>query len=266
MEIPDLFTLTAFSLLTLVFFIVITGRYLLVAGIFYFVFYKWFPQKWKERKINQRSYPHGQFRMEIKWSLISSFIFAVTGSITVLCWQKGFTKIYIEVSAADIWYMPLSLAMYMLLQETYYYWIHRWMHRPRIFKLVHKVHHDSRIASPFTAFSFHPLEAILQAIFIPALLCIIPIHLYVIVVLLVIMSISSVINHLDIEIYPTQKAKLFTRWVIGASHHAQHHKQYKYNYGLYFTFWDRWKNTESPFSAIFGKKPPPDESRTLKVK
>lgn len=129
------------------------------------------------------------------------------------------------------------------------------MHIPRIFRVVHKVHHDSKISSPFTAFSFHPIEALLQAIFIPILLMIIPIHLYVIIVLLTIMSISSVINHLDIEIYPEGSQHNFSKWVIGATHHAQHHQRYKYNFGLYFTIWDRLKKTESPeFNTIFAEK------------
>jgi sterol desaturase/sphingolipid hydroxylase (fatty acid hydroxylase superfamily) len=36
------------------------------------------------------------------------------------------------------------------------------------------------------------------------------------------------------------------KWFIGATHHARHHKQYRYNFGLYFTFWDRLTNTEAP--------------------
>ena len=72
-------------------------------------------------------------------------------------------------------------------------------------------------------------------------------HVGVIITQLVIMSITSVINDLDIEVYSESFRKnIFGRWLIGASHHALHHKQYKYNFGLYFTFWDKWKKTESP--------------------
>ena len=73
------------------------------------------------------------------------------------------------------------------------------------------------------------------------------------------MTISSVINHLDIEIYPAGFHKnSIAKWLIGASHHSLHHKQFKYNYGLYFTFWDKIKNTESPqYEDLF-------ESRTTK--
>ena len=130
------------------------------------------------------------------------------------------------------------------------------MHQPVIFKIVHKVHHDSNITSPWTAFSFHPLEGLLQAIFLPLILLVLPMHVYVLLIQLTIMTFSSVINHLDIEIYPKYFHKHFLgRWLIGATHHSLHHKQFKYNYGLYFTFWDKWKRTESPlFKTLFDEK------------
>jgi Delta7-sterol 5-desaturase len=158
--------------------------------------------------------------------------------------------------AYPLWWAPLSLAVAMLAHETYYYWLHRWMHQPRIFRIVHKVHHDSNITSPWTAFSFHPLEGVLQAVFLPLLLMVLPMHLYVIILQLTIMTLSSVINHLDIEIYPKRFYKHFLgKWLIGATHHSLHHKQFKYNYGLYFTFWDKWKGTESPwYEGLFREK------------
>ncbi|MGV3657157.1 MAG: sterol desaturase family protein, partial [Chitinophagaceae bacterium] len=105
-------------------------------------------------------------------------------------------------------------------------------------------------------FSFHPLEGLLQAIFLPLLLLLLPMHLYVVIIQLTIMTFSSVINHLDVEVYPKNFHKnLFGKWLIGATHHSLHHKQFKYNYGLYFTFWDKWKKTESPlYEQLFEAK------------
>lgn len=252
MIIPDFLSLNWFVVLTVIAFVIITGRYFLVAGLFYCIFYVWFPAKWKDRKINKKAYKPGQFKNEMNWSLVNALLFAVTASIMVILWQKGYTKIYTEPGLRGWWYLPASLVVLMLSHETYYYWIHRWMHIPSVYKLVHKVHHNSKVASPFTAFSFHPLEGLLQAIFLPVMILILPLHYYVIIVQLTIMTFSSVINHLNIEIYPEEKHPFWSKWVIGATHHALHHKQYKYNYGLYFTFWDKIKRTESPdFNNIF---------------
>jgi sterol desaturase/sphingolipid hydroxylase (fatty acid hydroxylase superfamily) len=106
----------------------------------------------------------------------------------LILWQKGFTKVYLDATEYPLWWMPVSLLIAMLLHETYYYWLHRWMHKPAIFKIVHKVHHDSNITSPWTAFSFHPLEGFLQAIFLPLILMFLPMHLHVIIIQLTIMT------------------------------------------------------------------------------
>jgi sterol desaturase/sphingolipid hydroxylase (fatty acid hydroxylase superfamily) len=162
-------------------------------------------------------------------------------------WQQGYTQIYWEFSLNDFWYMPLSLLIAMLIHETYYYWLHRLMHHPKIYRYVHKVHHNSLVSSPWTAFSFHPIEAFLEAIILPLIVILLPIHYYMIVFQLTIMTFSSIINHLDIEIYPKNTHKnWFGKWWIGATHHALHHSQFKYNFGLYFTFWDKYMKTESP--------------------
>jgi Delta7-sterol 5-desaturase len=248
MDLPDFSTPLWMGILTVIFFLIITGRYFLVAGIFYLIFYVWFPKKWKSRKINSKNYKPGQFKLEVKWSMVTSLLFSIAGTATVILWQQGYTKVYTQPDLYGWWYLPVSLLLFMLLHETYYYWLHRWMHQPKVFKIVHKVHHDSSITSPFTAFSFHPIEGLLQAIFLPAMLMILPMHYYVIIIQLAVMTVTSVINHLGIEIYPENFNQNFAgKWLIGATHHSLHHKQFKYNYGLYFTFWDKIKKTESPF-------------------
>ncbi|HZH97078.1 MAG TPA: sterol desaturase family protein [Flavisolibacter sp.] len=256
MELPDFSDPLWFAAATAVVFAVVIGRYLLIAGLFYGVFYLWFPEKWKQRKINDRAYKTGQFKREVKWSMFTALLFAVAGAAMFVLWQKGYTQVYLDTGNYAWWWMPASLLIAMLLHETYYYWLHRWMHHPKIFRIVHKVHHDSNITSPWTAFSFHPLEGVLQALFLPLLLLILPMHLYVVIIQLTIMTFSSVINHLDIEVYPKGFSKNFLgRWLIGATHHSLHHKQFKYNYGLYFTFWDKWKKTESPlYEGLFEEK------------
>ncbi|MBL0270970.1 MAG: sterol desaturase family protein [Chitinophagaceae bacterium] len=255
-ELPDLSKPSWFLLASLIVFAVVVGRYFLISGIFYLAFYVWQKDKWMPRKVNQRAYPKGQFRKEIIRSSITSILFGVSGALLLWMWQKGYAKIYEDVHAYPLWWLPLSLMIALVLQETYYYWLHRWMHVPKIYRIVHEWHHDSHISSPWTAFSFHPLEGLIQAVFLPLILLFLPMNVWVLVGMLMIMSFSSVINHLDIEIYPSWFARVpFVRTLIGATHHSLHHKQFKYNYGLYFTWWDKWLKTESPvYDKIFEEK------------
>jgi sterol desaturase/sphingolipid hydroxylase (fatty acid hydroxylase superfamily) len=164
----------------------------------------------------------------------------------IMAWQRGYTSIYVEWNDYPIWYIPLSFIGALFVHETYYYWVHRWLHHPSIYRYVHKVHHDSISTSVWTSFSFHPLESILQAIIIPLMVLIVPMHLAVLLTLLFIMTISAIINHAGVEIFPNSwlnnpVMKMF----IGSTHHDLHHRRFTKNYGLYFTFWDRWMGTES---------------------
>lgn len=242
--------------LTFLMFLVIVGRYFLIAGLFHLWFYVWKKDHWSHRRLRNNITDKNQFYTEVKWSILTSIIFAVAGSFTVFLWQNGYTRLYTNLREYPLWYLPTSLLVSMLVHETYYYWLHRWMHRPKVFRLLHKVHHDSNTTSAWTAFSFHPLEGLLQALILPLTIIILPMHVYVLLLQLTLMTFSSVINHLEIETFPENFHKHFIgKWVIGATHHSLHHKQFKYNFGLYFTFWDKWKRTESPkFVSLFEEK------------
>tara|TARA_R100001369_G_scaffold29172_4_gene52735 strand:- start:224548 stop:225309 length:762 start_codon:yes stop_codon:yes gene_type:complete len=235
-----------FLVYILIFFLILVLRYFLAAGLFYHHYYIKNKEKFQSKKLSKRPYKKGQLKKEIKWSLISSIIFAITGSLLFFLYKHGYTQIYVEFSINDLWYFPFSLVVVLLIHETYYYWIHRWMHSPSIYRRVHKVHHDSLTPSPWTAFSFHPWEAVMEALILPIILISIPLHFSAVVFYLMFMTISSVINHLDIEIYSEKLQKsFFGKVFIGATHHHFHHSEFNTNYGLYFTFWDQWMNTES---------------------
>jgi lathosterol oxidase len=235
-----------FLALTAFMFSVVVLRYFILAGAFYSFFYLYKPEAWAKRKINIQAHHKGQFWYELKYSLITSLIFALVGSLTAIAWQKGFTAIYIDINDMPLIWLPLSLIIAMFIHESYYYWLHRWMHQPKIYRRIHKVHHNSIITSPWTAFSFHPIEGLLEALILPAIVFLLPMHPYVLLAHLSIMTITSVINHLDIEIYPEGSHKhWFGKNWIGASHHSLHHQKFTCNYGLYFTLWDRWMKTES---------------------
>ena len=243
---PEINSGTVFFLYLAIFFFAILFRYFLAAGIFYYYYYVWNFEKFHAKKLSRRGAKKAQLKNEIIWSIKASLIFALAGTILYWLWTKDHTAIYLAPDAFGYWYLPVSLILILLIHETYYYWVHRWMHHPRIYKTVHKVHHDSLTPTPWTAFSFHPWESLLEAIILPLILLIIPVNIYVLIFYLLLMTLSSVINHLDIEVYPTGFQKSwFGKLFIGATHHHYHHAEFNTNYGLYFTFWDKLMGTES---------------------
>lgn len=187
-----------------------------------------------------------QIRREIGWSLASAAIYGVPAGVVAWGWQnRGWTQIYADIHAWPLWYWPVSILLYLVAHDTWFYWTHRWMHRPAVFKAAHAVHHASRPPTAWAAMAFHPIEAVTGAVVIPLLVFLIPIHIAALGLVLTIMTVMGVTNHMGWEIFPRFMWRgHLGGWLITASHHQRHHEQYGCNYGLYFRFWDRLCGTD----------------------
>jgi Delta7-sterol 5-desaturase len=213
-------------------------RYWLVSGAF----------SWATRRRFPTLYAglDPQIRKEIFWSLASAGIYGVPAGIVAWGWQnRGWTKIYTDVHAYSPWMLPISVFACLVLHDGWFYWTHRWMHQPRLFRIAHAVHHASRPPTAWAAMSFHPWEAVTGAIVIPALVFLIPIHVGALALVLTIMTLMGVTNHMGWELFPRFIVNgALGQWLITATHHQRHHDEYRGNYGLYFRFWDRLCGTD----------------------
>nr|WP_239000556.1 sterol desaturase family protein [Novosphingobium pentaromativorans] len=218
-------------------------RYLMTSGLFALI----------TRRVRPGLYQglSGQIGREIGWSLLSAAIYGIPAGIVAWGWQeRGWTRIYNDPQAYPLWWMPLSLLAYLFLHDTWFYWTHRWMHRPVPFRIAHAVHHASRPPTAWAAMSFHPAEALTGAIVIPALVFFVPIHVGVLGLVLLIMTVMGITNHMGWEIFPRWLVHSRAgHWLITASHHNRHHEFYRCNYGLYFRFWDHLCGTDKGLSV-----------------
>lgn len=191
-----------------------------------------------------------QIRREIGWSLASAAIYGIPAGMVAWGWaEHGWTLIYTDWRAYPLWYLPLAPLIYLFAHDTWFYWTHRWMHRPRPFRAMHAVHHASRPPTAWAAMSFHPYEALTGAIVIPALVFLVPIHVAMLGLVLLVMTVMGVTNHMGWEMFP--RALVHSKlggWLITASHHQRHHEQYQCNFGLYFRVWDRLCGTDRGLS------------------
>lgn len=225
--------------------VIVFIRYLAFSSLYHLVFFNWLKTYFSHRFLHAKPWKKRQLRKEVIWSLVSGIIFALFIIFTFILQIEGYTAVYTKVEEFGWFYLIGSIFLVLFVQDTYYYWMHRWMHLPSVYKYCHLVHHKSVHTSVFTSFSFHPLETILQAMIIPIIAIFIPLHLYAIIAIISLMTLSATVNHAGVEIYPSGKfGKWFKKWVIGATHHDAHHKKFNHNYGLYFTFWDRLMKTE----------------------
>tara|TARA_B100000749_G_scaffold280875_1_gene279563 strand:- start:13137 stop:13919 length:783 start_codon:yes stop_codon:yes gene_type:complete len=221
---------------------IIVVRYFIIAGLFYWALWK---RKTKHIKLATQDPSPKLVRSEINWSMLTSIIFAIPGAYMIVAWEHGGTLIYNDVDKYGILYLPVSAFLFMFIHDTYFYWTHRWMHKPKIFRVFHKVHHQSLNPTPWAAFSFHPTEGVVEAMIIPLLVFIIPVHIGVLLFALTAMTFFGVVNHCGFEIYPKSWMQgAFAKIMITPTHHSLHHKKFNSNYGLYFRFWDQWMGTD----------------------
>lgn len=218
--------------------VIVGVRYLLTSGAF----------AWATRVRHPALYAGQgkQIGREIGWSLASAAIYGVPAGVVAWGWERhGWTRIYTDAHALPLWYLPVSVLLYMLAHDAWFYWTHRWMHAPTAFRLAHAVHHASRPPTAWAAMSFHPVEALTGAVVIPALVFLIPIHVAALGVVLTVMTVMGVSNHMGWEMFPRAVVHgVLGRWLITATHHHKHHTDYRGNYGLYFRHWDRLCGTD----------------------
>jgi len=235
MEFRDLiFKIFAYNLL----------RYILIAGLAFLVFYVLFKKKWSCKKIQSRFPKTTDYWREFTYSMITIIIFILVALSIFATPLREFTLRYDTISEYGWGYFFFSIITMILIHDTYFYWMHRAMHIPKIFKYVHKVHHLSTNPSPWAAYAFHPIEAIFEACIIFCIVFVIPYHASAIFAFLAFMIVYNVYGHLGFELYPKGfNSTWIGRWVNTSVNHNQHHESFHGNYGLYFLFWDRWLGT-----------------------
>ena len=142
--------------------------------------------------------------------------------------------------------------------DTWFYFAHRLLHHRYLMRHVHYMHHQSRVPSAFSGYSFHWIEAIVM--FTNALVEIfifpIPSTLHRIYELWMISI--HVGGHCGFEMFPFIPHMAQLLWLLsGCSpavrkaindvhHHDIHHRYPGYHYSLYFTHWDALLGTLHP--------------------
>src|SRR3546814_5876028 len=99
--------------------------------------------------------------------LITGFIL---GNGTTYLKEHGW--ILCDSEPASWWIVALEYALYFFLFDTYFYWLHRWMHQPLVYRWIHKLHHRSVSPNLLTTLSVSPLESIINGGFVPMFLAV----------------------------------------------------------------------------------------------
>ncbi|MEO0895678.1 MAG: sterol desaturase family protein [Bacteroidota bacterium] len=219
-------------------------RYFVVSGIFFLIFYVLFKNQWKNKKLQLKFPKLKDYQREIVYSMITIAIFGIVAVMVFGTPLRQYTQAYPNISDYGWGYWILSIVLMLVVHDTYFYWMHRLMHAPKLFKYVHLIHHKSTNPSPWASYAFHPIEGFVEAGIIFPIAFLIPFHRTALFTFLAIMIVYNVYGHLGFELYPKGFNKTWIgKWINTSVNHNQHHKKFTGNYGLYFLWWDRWMGT-----------------------
>jgi Delta7-sterol 5-desaturase len=199
------------------------------------------------RKIRPETPKPQQLLIEFGASLRSIAIFSTVGLLTFALERFGLLAgpaIAADWGAAWAW---ASLLLMIAAHDAYFYWTHRAVHNPRLFRAFHRRHHRSNNPSPFTAYSFDVGEAVIQACFVPLWMILVPTQWWVVGLFMLHQIARNTIGHSGYELFPARRdGRPLFDFLTSVTHHDIHHAQAGWNYGLYFTWWDRLMGTEHP--------------------
>jgi len=224
-----------------------TARYLIGAGAVFLIVNVLLAPRLKGRKIRPRSPDWRQMRREFLTSLRTALVFAMLGATIYVLRGAGLIDVYLDPAERGWAYFVFSVIALVVLHDAWFYWTHRLIHDPRLFRRVHRTHHKSHNPSPWTAYSFDISEAAINAAYLPLALLLIPASPLAIFLFLWHMMLRNAIGHCGYEIFPSLRSgRPMFDWMTTVTHHDLHHAQAGWNYGLYFSWWDRLMGTEHP--------------------
>jgi len=198
-------------------------------------------------------------RREIAYSFSSLLVFASLSALIVGLVVTGRITIYLRPDQHGWAWLVLSLPALLLWHDLYFYATHRLLHTPWLFRRVHGVHHRSRNPSPFAAYAFHPVEALINGLVTPLALLVVPVHGLVLLLFTLHQIVRNAHGHLSVETMPRGFVRhwFWSRFTT-TTHHHLHHETARGNYGLWFTWWDRLLRTErAEYLARFDAATPP---------
>jgi Delta7-sterol 5-desaturase len=237
------------------------GRYMVAASLTALVVWGLGRTRLGSRKIQARTATAADKRREFLQSLQSILVYAVGSTFVIWGVDSGVLQRF-QGSFGLLPDLALIAAM-IIAHDAYFYWAHRFMHHPKLYKTFHRAHHRSVTPTPWATYSFAMPDAAVMFLFVPLWLFFVSTPGWVMFVWLNFQIIRNAMGHAGFEFFPRWwLASPLTRWVNTTTHHDLHHNgSFNHNYGLYFTWWDKMMGTEHPkyaerFAEVIGRAAP----------
>jgi len=220
--------------------------YLGVVGLLFLVLWRWGEARFRGARIQARNRVNGQqLAFEIRHTLVVLVIGTATATTISLLYASGHTRLTTDADSIGWPVIVATFIALIVLNDAWFYFWHRLLHHPRLFRYVHALHHKSVDVNPFSSYSFHWVEGLILGGWVLPVVLLVPIYLPMLGVLQVVGLANNVMSHLGYEFLPRGLLRVpILRWMNTSTFHNLHHRSFKANYGLMFRFWDRMLGTE----------------------
>lgn len=176
----------------------------------------------------------GQVRDNMFWTLCSG-VTIWTAYEVLMFWgmANGYVPM-LDFAANPVWFIALFLLI-PLWESFYFYWIHRLLHVPFLYRHVHALHHRNINVGPWSGLSMHPVEHViyLGTVLIHWIVAAHPVH---ILFHLQYYTLTAATTHTGFEAMTLHDKK---RLALGTFHHQMHHRYFECNYGSLEIPWDK---------------------------
>jgi len=177
---------------------------------------------------------NSQIRDNMFWTL-SSGVFFWTAFEALMLWAMAndFAPMLLWTQN-PVWFVALFFLTPLWI-SFHFYWIHRFLHYPALYKIAHSLHHRNTNIGPWSGLSMHPIEHLLffSSVLIHWILSTHPIH---ILFHMQHQALTAVTSHAGFEALLVKNTNVLA---LGNFHHQMHHRYFECNYGNLEVPWDK---------------------------
>lgn len=181
-------------------------------------------------------------RVEILASLHALATSAALLSAGYFAQTKGW--VLFEPLALSWWSFPLMFAICFVIFDGWFYWGHRILHWPALYK-YHQPHHASVAPTVWSNDSATTVDTLIEHGFYLVIWLVLPVPAVVIFALRLFDQISGMIGHSGFEYFAGRTSRQPFPFLC-TTYHDLHHSQFNYNYANFLSIWDRMMGTVHP--------------------
>lgn len=218
------------------------GLMFLVAGGLHLYFYT-FRRQGDTRRYDARKPPTNNRTFTGGSQVIDNMFWTCASGVTVwsayevlMMWAfaNGLLP-YISWASNPVWFVLLFFLI-PIWETFYFYWVHRLLHWPPLYRIAHAVHHRNTNVGPWSGLSMHPIEHVLYlgSVMIHWLVAAHPVH---VLYHLQYFTLTAATTHSGFEGIVVKDRN---RLALGTFHHQLHHRYFECNYGGLEIPWDKW--------------------------